>query len=369
MSVIKFTRPHIPFFNNNSEKGNNQDPVIYTVVENFKKETYLCTTNKDSEKYVLKKCSTRSIIKEILLIKVLSTGEWDPELVCDDSENKNYTFAFIRHIIDRIMNHTNTKLIITNDEFNRNHVPEFVDVFNFKENSTQLINDTRLMYVTKFIGDDLIELELGNKNDMCDITKKVIIKKLALILKNLHKLGIAHSDVAFENVCVQVYPGFESNPDCIEVRLIDFGLSVVHPESKISPFLSRYSYYEQILVEPEQETDSLRCKVQKNRFSAGRVATMSEERFRANLEPSTYCAYKDDIFALGIMIVRMFKRTLPLSRRLNDYNFKLTETMIVELLQKISCTDDCIDLVKKMLKPENERITIDEILNHPWLKN
>jgi len=31
-------------------------------------------------------------------------------------------------------------------------------------------------------------------------------------------------------------------------------------------------------------------------------------------------------------------------------------------------SDDAKDLIRKILKPEAERISVTEILNHPWLK-
>eukprot|EP00761_Pharyngomonas_kirbyi_P009513 gb/GECH01009529.1/.p1 GENE.gb/GECH01009529.1/~~gb/GECH01009529.1/.p1 ORF type:complete len:206 (+),score=25.31 gb/GECH01009529.1/:1-618(+) len=141
-----------------------------------------------------------------------------------------------------------------------------------------------------------------------------------------HKQGVAHRDLKPENVFIT------KNDDI--VKIIDFSIATItQPGKNLGEYCGTYNY-------------------------------LAPEVLAAN----GYDGFKADIWSCGVILYCMLTALLPFE-----------EEEPSELIQKIISVDyrfhpkiseDAKDLITKILiKDINERYTIDQILNHPWLQN
>ena len=96
-----------------------------------------------------------------------------------------------------------------------------------------------------------------------------------------------------------------------------------------------------------------------------------------------YEGYPVDIWSSGISLYIMLSGTLPFNLKNNESsemsdesnsnsnNIELQYSIINKEPKKVEkISDEARDLLKGLLnKNPNKRLTIDKILNHPWLKN
>jgi len=113
----------------------------------------------------------------------------------------------------------------------------------------------------------------------------------------------------------------------------------------------------------------------------GKQYYISPERMCAHLKSvkgktsrkSYYCSYKDDIYSLGIILFAMLSGDLPYKTPIeSNYHFKdiisgeWKKSILYENFIKNN-SRDVVDLIDKIIKPEKNRISLDQILNHRWL--
>ena len=81
-----------------------------------------------------------------------------------------------------------------------------------------------------------------------------------------------------------------------------------------------------------------------------------------------YEGYSCDIWSAGVTLYYMLSGSQPFKG--DDIN-EIQKVIMTKKFEKIDdVSDECNDLISKMLKINpQERITIDEILNHPWIKD
>ena len=185
--------------------------------------------------------------------------------------------------------------------------------------------DTHILIVMEFICADL--LDFIRKREKLDEKKaKIIFKQIALGLKNMHKNNIVHRDIKLDNLLLDL-----TNT----IKICDFGVSkIIHSENEIM------------------------------QDHCGTPAYIAPEVF----EDLGYYGYGCDIWSLGVTLYYMLEGEQPFKGRSIEElkkNICSKNYQNIELISK-----EAEDLLDKMLtlNPE-ERITLDEILKHKWIKD
>lgn len=292
----------------------------------------------------------------------------------------------------RVLQEKNIK--IGNIDYVSDFFPELYDV----KASTK-----RYYLITKYAGDDLFKY-LTEKDLIKEDNIKHIFRQIVVATGMMHCMGIAHGDMSLENVCIE-----ENKKTSYTVKLIDFELSLIHPHS---PYIDLFIEYNKTGVGDKIENQSERAIIHfeedKNMYqnelitslktnpgnvrAYGKLRTVSPERYQAHLSTKKYyCSYKDDIYGLGIILYVLLFKTYPYraptetdsqfnsivssewikthSKTYNDTHNENHNTMSHDQSFPIEISDDAIDLIDKILKPENTRIGIEGILKHRWFND
>lgn len=273
--------------------------------------------------------------------------------------------------------------------------------------------------ITKYSGVDLYELTIYKKR-LHESLAKVLTKKLVNALRGMHSLGICHGDMSLENVCADhntnndptKLDSFQeikekittqiltsSHPDDIVVRLIDYGYSLIHPYSPYHSMIASYETKSRVISCEQHKKDYMvneftnkiddintyttslitKLKPYDNRHNIyGKEHYISPERYMAHFNKDlSYCSYKDDVYSIGVMIFTMITGMFPytLSRSESELTSDLYEQLkqqqsdAYEYIQNlIFLSPEVFDIINMILKPEIIRPSLDQILDHPWLK-
>lgn len=160
------------------------------------------------------------------------------------------------------------------------------------------------------------------------------ISSIPSALQHVHTHRIAHMDIKSENILVE--------PNTGNVKLIDFGISVIQPFN--GPLCSQFS-------------GSLH-------FAAPEI-----------VKQENFCPFKADVYSLGVLLYAMLFNTMPFfqpelriiySRMgLHPSYEEWPESPMVG-----GVSEEALDLIKSMLSVNPEqRITMKEVLLHEWLGN
>ena len=172
----------------------------------------------------------------------------------------------------------------------------------------------------------------GDLMDYISKNKKIVEPTAALIFEQIvsgiaycHSFGVAHRDLKPENVLFEKFP---------HVKVCDFGLcGYINSTKLMSTFCGSPCY-----SAPE-------C-----------------------LYHHEYDGQKSDIWSLGVILFLMVTGTHPW----NVHNINLMMKDIVSCNYKVpnDVSRECKDLIEKILVYEpTQRLPLDQILKHPWLKN
>jgi len=225
-------------------------------------------------------------------------------------------------------------------------------------------------------------------------------------LRYLHARSIAHLDLSLENFCVDEYG---------HLRMIDFGLAVQHPDRSRN---MQQRILSQKDVDASTNHSKSRGNISSNHiqlwgpssfsscscvscktnsvFHRERLPRHSRMKFLCKpicqyickpgkpgyVSPELYHdtpwdAYKQDIFALGVLLYSMLTGTAPF--KTTDINTDLWFRVIydgswldprVRLQQPASAYHSLslvsLDLINQLIKPQEQRPSIDEIMKHPF---
>lgn len=171
---------------------------------------------------------------------------------------------------------------------------------------------------------DLISY-LNNRALLSEEELAPIYKKIVQSVKSLHEIGVIHRDIKMDNILL--------DRNCQPI-LSDFGISsVVKPDSVIND-------------------------------TGGTPAYLAPEVINANGE----ICYKTDVWGLGVLLYTLVFGVLPFQ----GSNFQELYKNILSESYKFPdhvVSKEVKDLIRKILKVKlNERYSIDEILEHEWLK-
>jgi|Transcript_3169 serine/threonine protein kinase len=167
------------------------------------------------------------------------------------------------------------------------------------------------------------------------LRSQTLFKQLAQGLAYLHRNHVAHLDLSLENVLL------DKNDN---VKICDFGMA-------------------------RDVSVSRKCSGSRER--PGKVAYMAPEVFAG----MSFDAKKADVFSIGVDLFLMLTGVLPFQiPALSDPCFAcLTEGRINMLLEHWKLTDrvrpDAADLLSNMFCAEDQRYTIEQVLDHPWVSS
>ena len=182
-----------------------------------------------------------------------------------------------------------------------------------------------ILIVMEYICGDLLNY-IRKREKLKEKIAKNIFKQILTGLKYIHKLNIVHRDIKLDNLLLDL-----NNT----IKICDFGVSKI------------LSSAEDIMYD-----------------HCGTPAYIPPEIFQ-NLG---YKGFSCDIWSLGVTLYYMLGGEQPFKgKNLTE----IKENIFEKNYKKIdNVSDEANDLIDKMLiiNPEN-RITLDEIFNHEWIKN
>ena len=179
-------------------------------------------------------------------------------------------------------------------------------------------------------GQDLSKIiSLKNYTDFNENQMGQIIHQLLKALSFIHSKNIIHRDVKPENIL------FSDKRNIFSLKLIDFGLATFQEQEK---------------------------------KTVGTPMYMSPEMVDGN------GTYVSDIWSVGVVVYQMVTGKLPFDGGENDENQILYEHIKndeynKEKLNNVECSEDVKDFIDKALQKDiKKRMTVQEALNHPWIK-
>ena len=179
-------------------------------------------------------------------------------------------------------------------------------------------------------GQDLSKIiSLKNYTDFNENQMGQIIHQLLKALSFIHSKNIIHRDIKPENIL------FSDKRNIFSLKLIDFGLATFQEQEK---------------------------------KTAGTPMYMSPEMVDGN------GTYVSDIWSVGVVVYQMVTGKLPFDGGENDENQILYEHIKndeynKEKLNNVECSEDVKDFIDKALQKDiKKRMTVQEALNHPWIK-
>ena len=205
------------------------------------------------------------------------------------------------------------------------NIVHLVDYFETKDNMIIILN-----YIE---GSTLGEYLKENNFNFKESKASKIILQIANGIKYLHKFGIIHRDLKPDNIMISQK---DKNSE-IEVKIMDFGLSKIasNEEKLVEGFGTLY------YAAPEL--------IQNNPYNK-----------------------EIDVWSLGIILFYMFTGCYPFMAKEEE---EIEEKIINDPVEFkdgewVHISDNVQDLIRKCLeKCPEERITIDDFINHPWFKN
>ena len=184
--------------------------------------------------------------------------------------------------------------------------------------------ETHILIVMEFICADLLGF-IRKREKLSEKISKIIFIQIIQGLKYMHKFNIVHRDIKLDNLLLDL-----SNT----IKICDFGVS-------------------KVLKSPDEIMYD----------QCGTPAYIAPEVFGS----SGYKGFSCDIWSLGVTLYYMLKGEQPFKGKNLE---ELKKNIFGQKYNKIEfISEEAGDLLDKMLKknPE-ERITLDEIFNHKWIK-
>lgn len=238
------------------------------------------------------------------------------------------------------------------------------------------IDQTDYLSITQYIEGsdafDYLDQYSKIKRSLSDQQIQHIFKQLVLSIKALHDYGIVHMDISLENIMIEKTP----NPKQVKVYLVDFGVAQIHHlqynELETNKVLEQNQNY--VAMTPyEYEDRELNTTLQT--FHCRPIVDISKIPGKMSyVSPEVYHhkpfdAYKNDIYALGtILFYLTTQRVLYTVPELNNVYMKGTWLNCAWMQPYINKrSNHLLDLIDKMLKPEDKRISLDQVLQHPFI--
>ena len=213
----------------------------------------------------------------------------------------------------------------------------------------------RLLLVLELMeGGELFEF-ISKRHHFTEQEASRYIRQIALSLRYCHRLNIAHRDLKPENLLLLKKT---QDPASVHIKLSDFGFAKVDNGDLKTPQFTPYYVAPQVLEAQRRQKESQRSGGQK-------------------IYTPYYYDKSCDMWSLGVVLYIMLcgyppfyseVPSQPLSDRMKrkimsaDFSFPENEWKGI--------TSDAKDLIMKLICVEpSERLSIDEVLNHPWVSH
>ena len=183
--------------------------------------------------------------------------------------------------------------------------------------------DTHILIVMEYVCGDLLSF-MRKRSKISEPTAKIIFKQIIKALQYIHKKKIVHRDIKLDNILIDL-----SNT----IKICDFGVSRI-----LQPGDIMYEH-------------------------CGTPAYIAPEIFR----DEGYEGYSCDVWSAGVTLYYMLAGIQPFKGGKLE---EMKETILKGVYDPIEdLSPEASDLIEKMLRldPKN-RITVEQILKHPWLK-
>ncbi|XP_051888451.1 testis-specific serine/threonine-protein kinase 1-like [Pristis pectinata] len=185
-----------------------------------------------------------------------------------------------------------------------------------------------------------IIMELGVQGDLLEFIKtrgalpeevsRKMFRQLALAVKHCHELGVVHRDLKCENLLLD---------KDFNVKLSDFG------------FAKRCS------------TDDQGRPLLSKTFCGSAAYAAPEVLQGIPYQPKVY-----DVWSLGVILFIMVCGSMPYDDSNIKRMLRIQKEHRVDFPRSKVVPPDCKELIYRMLHPDtSKRLTIDEVLEHPWL--
>jgi serine/threonine protein kinase len=206
--------------------------------------------------------------------------------------------------------------------------PNIVTLLDHFENSEYIFIIMELL-----TGGDLEEYLHKIKFKISENKAASIMFQLASGIKYLHDYGVLHRDLKPENIMLS------DNTDKSTIKIMDFGLSkIMGPQERVADGFGTLSF-----VAPE---------------------VLIRQPYNKQI----------DIWSLGVILYYMLSGTLPFDDENDNEEIIAKMTVFTEVEFPVKYwskrTEDVIDIIRKcLIKNPEERIKIDEYLQHKWIKS
>jgi len=200
---------------------------------------------------------------------------------------------------------------------NHNNIIKLYEVYETPEN---------IYMVMELIRGGELYTEISENGAISESKAYSIFIQLFEAVKHLHSKNIAHRDIKLENILIDSHHH--------RVKLSDFGLSKLLPS--------------------DEELMRTRC---------GTPCYVAPEILMGDTYTNAI-----DIWSLGVILYVMVFSTYPFN---NTSMYSMYEAIIAGKLEfPTAISNDLQDLLKGLMKVNlKDRLTIDQIENHPWMKS
>ena len=209
-------------------------------------------------------------------------------------------------------------------------------------------DDKFILIIMEYINGGNLFSFVKKRRKLSEKISKFLFRQIILGIQHIHSKKIVHRDIKLENILIDL-----NN----KIKICDFGIG--------------------IMLESEDELIHDQC---------GTPMYMAPEII-LNSKKGGYKGFPVDIWSAGIALYIMLSGTLPFNYKnnreknegdisgngislSNNNNYELQYSIINKNPKKIKkISSEARDLLNGLLnKDPTKRLTIDEILNHPWLK-
>ena len=188
-------------------------------------------------------------------------------------------------------------------------------------------NKKYVFFVTEYASNgDLLKL-IKNTNKVPEHDAKYMFFQIAMGLRYIHQQGIIHRDIKPDNILID-----ESN----RCKICDFGVSRhIDPKEKINEQCGTPAYLAPEIIKDEG-----------------------------------YKGFGVDIWSLGVLLYCLLTGHMPFkASTIEELHNKILEGK-VDFPENYKLSPGAVDLISKMLVLDpNERITIEGVVKHEWVKN
>jgi len=312
------------------KKINNEKMFSFTIQFSSKSRNYYTYTKEACESWVknLKESiGYKSFFDYYDMLEDIGEGKFG--VVKLGVHKKTKEKVAIKIIKKESMNATDIELVKSEiDIMKLCRHPNIVTLLDHFENSEYIFIIMELL-----TGGDLEEFFHKIKFKINENKAASIMFQLASGIKYLHDYGVLHRDLKPENIMLS------DNTDKATIKIMDFGLSkIMGPQERVADGFGTLSF-----VAPE---------------------VLIRQPYNKQI----------DIWSLGVILYYMLSGTLPFDDENDNEEViaKMTVFTDVQFPSKYwgKRTEEVIDLIKKcLIKNPEERIKIDEYLQHKWIKS